>query len=279
MRSSITKKMGWIAVLLAAGGLSACGNVSHKVAADGSGADQLMWPAADAVTPMHRGGSFPDVAELRLIQAGMNKQQIMPLIGAPHFSEGVWAVREWNYLFNFRKDGSNDVMQCQYKILFDKDKLARSFYWQPAACASVLAQDEVVKPEPVAAAQRTFTLMADALFAFDKSDAANILPGGMTQLEALAERIVAAGEEITAIRITGHTDRLGDDAYNQTLSERRAETVRHVLEGKGVAGGRMFAAGRGETEPVKQCGEQPRAALIACLTPNRRVDITVDGNL
>ncbi|HEY0197850.1 MAG TPA: outer membrane protein assembly factor BamE, partial [Rhodanobacter sp.] len=115
MDISLKKSIGLTAVLLVAGMLGACGNISHKVAADGSGAGQLVWPTADSVTPIHKGGTFPDVADLRLITPGMNKQQIMQLIGAPHFSEGIWGVREWNYLFNFRKPGSDEVTQCQYK--------------------------------------------------------------------------------------------------------------------------------------------------------------------
>ncbi len=50
--------------------------------------------------------------------------------------------------------------------------------------------------------------------------------------------------------VVGHTDSSGSDAYNQKLSERRAETVSAYLQGKGVAVGRLAASGAGESEPI-----------------------------
>ena len=85
---------------------------------------------------MHKGGTFPNPANLRQVHEGLNKGQVSDLIGFPHFSEGAWGVREWNYVFNLRKpDGG--IQLCQYKVLFDDDKLARSFYWKPQACADL----------------------------------------------------------------------------------------------------------------------------------------------
>ena len=112
MRISLARSIGITAMLLVAAALGACGNISHKVAADGGSAGQLVWPSPDKVTPMHKQGTFPELSDLRLIKSGMNKGQIMQLIGPPHFSEGVWGVREWNYLFNFRTPGSEEVAQC-----------------------------------------------------------------------------------------------------------------------------------------------------------------------
>jgi OOP family OmpA-OmpF porin len=264
----------YFGALVLAASLAACGNVSRHVAADGNSAGQLVWPSADSTTPMHKGGTFPNVSDLRLVKAGMNKPQIMQLIGAPHFSEGVWGVREWNYLFNFRKHGSDEVTQCQYKVLFDEHKLARSFYWQPESCASVLDEP---KPDVVADKEQTFTLLSDALFVFDKSDVAHIRPGGMEQLELLAKKIEDRHGDVGHIHVVGYTDRLGSDAYNQTLSEKRANTVMQVLQDKGVAAETMNAEGRGEADPVKSCDDQARAALIACLAPNRRVEVRVEG--
>jgi outer membrane protein OmpA-like peptidoglycan-associated protein len=275
MRNMFLKYFSAGILLLAFGGLAACGNVSHKVAADGSSAGQLVWPSPDSVTPMHKGGTFPNVSDLRLIKAGMNKQQIMQLVGAPHFSEGVWGVREWNYLFNFRTEGSDTIKQCQYKILFDEHKLARSFYWQPASCADRLSRH---KPEhAMKEKEDVFTLSSDALFGFDKYASSDIKSGGKEQLAALAKKIVAADGAIRSIRIVGYTDRLGGDVYNDSLSERRANTVMHYLVTQGVPDGKISAEGHGKSDPVKQCDEQERAALIACLAPNRRVEVRVEG--
>ena len=50
--------------------------------------------------------------------------------------------------------------------------------------------------------------------------------------------------------IAGHTDSLGDGGYNQSLSEERARVVRDYLVVRGVAAGRLTAAGYGESDPI-----------------------------
>ncbi|WP_274572001.1 OmpA family protein [Neisseria leonii] len=118
---------------------------------------------------------------------------------------------------------------------------------------------------------------ADALFAFDKSGSSDMLPEGYAKLDRFAED-VKRFERINAIRIIGHTDRKGSDAYNDALSMRRAETVRRYLVSRGVPVGIMSAQGLGKRYPVKECAATlPREQEIACLQPNRRVEIEVDG--
>ena len=53
----------------------------------------------------------------------------------PHFAEGMYGVREWDYTFNFRTGQGNAFTTCQFKVIFDKDAVAQTFHWQPAACA------------------------------------------------------------------------------------------------------------------------------------------------
>lgn len=252
--------------------LAGCGNVSRNVAKDGSSASELVWPAPDSVTPMHKGGTFPNLANLRQVRAGLNKPQISELIGYPHFSEGLWGVREWNYLFNFRKQGSDEVTVCQYKVLFDENSVARSFYWKPEACASLLNEPSPAAP-PVEKAQQRVALSADALFAFGKAD---ITPEGTRVLTGLAASLLERRDQIGSIRVTGYTDRLGTPVNNRYLSERRARAVMDVLVEHGVPGSKIRTEGLGESDPVKDCPEGPRAQLVACLAPNRRVEIKVD---
>jgi outer membrane protein OmpA-like peptidoglycan-associated protein len=263
--------IAWLAL-----GLSACGNVSRNVAKNGSNAQELVWPKVDDVTPMHRGGTFPEIDHLRALHAGLNKQQISQLIGWPHFEEGVWGVREWNYVFNFR-DADDHVTVCQYKILFDHDKLARSFYWKPEDCARFVNPPPPPAPAPAAKEEKQeTTLSTDALFAFDRYSLKDITDGGRAQLDALASHLLDEKDRIAHIGVAGYTDRLGSDEYNQVLSQRRADTVAQYLVSKGVPQDAISAEGHGKAEPVVQCADQARGKLIACLAPNRRVVVRVD---
>lgn len=73
----------------------------------------------------------------------------------------------------------------------------------------------------------------------------------------------------TRIEVTGHTDSKGTDAYNQTLSQNRANAVAGYLGGRGVASSRMVVSGAGETRPVASNDTESGRAQ------NRRVEITL----
>ncbi|KAF1706952.1 OmpA family protein [Pseudoxanthomonas sacheonensis] len=258
-------------LLLTAGAalaLSACGtrHVSRDISPQGV-AGEVIFP--DPARIVLKGGTFPNLGDLRLVGPGMTKDQLYQLLGRPHFHEGYVGVREWDYLFHFRKDGK--IITCQYKVVYDKDYIAQTFHWAPASCADLLAEAPPAVAEPVK--ERTFKLSADALFEFAKYGAEDILPRGREELAAIAKQLKDADEE--SIRIVGHTDRIGSDASNQLLSQRRAQTVREFLVDRGVTASAITAEGRGESEPVKDCEDQARDALIACLALNRRVEIQV----
>lgn len=262
------------ALLAAVGGLSGC-NVSHDIARNGSGAGTLLWPSPNSTSPLNKDGTWPALATLRRIAPGMNKHQLISLIGSPQFNEGFWGVREWDYLFHLRQpDGKVEV--CQYKVLFDHHYLARSFWWKPASCADLLKPPP--KPKPVVAkAVQVFTLSADALFGFNRWSIADIRSGGRTQLDDLAHKILQHRDAISSISVLGYTDRLGSDAYNDTLSQQRADAVMAYLTDQGVPADLMTAKGLGKSDPVTTgCTDMARAALIACLAPDRRVTVQVD---
>jgi outer membrane protein OmpA-like peptidoglycan-associated protein len=69
------------------------------------------------------------------------------------------------------------------------------------------------------------------------------------------------------VEVQGHTDNVGGDAYNQTLSEARARAVMDWLVKHGVAAGRLTAKGYGKTRPVADNGSDEGRAK------NRRVEI------
>jgi outer membrane protein OmpA-like peptidoglycan-associated protein len=85
-------------------------------------------------------------------------------------------------------------------------------------------------------------------------------------------------KEINSIRILGYTDILGSNEYNQKLSKDRAELIKEYFTYHGVNNGVITAIGKGPENPIVQCGSNlARTELIACLAPNRRVVIEVDG--
>jgi OOP family OmpA-OmpF porin len=129
-------------------------------------------------------------------------------------------------------------------------------------------------PAPKRAPQ-SVTFSADTLFAFDKSV---LKPEGRTTLDDFARQLGGAQYEV--VFVTGHTDRFGSNEYNQKLSERRANAVKDYLAGKDVPANRMNASGKGETQPVTQAGDcqgAKSAKVIACLQPDRRVHVEVNG--
>jgi outer membrane protein OmpA-like peptidoglycan-associated protein len=267
-------------LLLAAFALTACGNVSRNVHKDGQSADSINWPALGDTTPMHKDGTFPNLDNLARVHAGLNKQQISDLIGYPHFSEGVWGVREWNYVFHFREPvQSNQVVTCQFKVLFDTDKLAQRFYWMPEECSRFQQPARAPAPPPAvvapAVSTERFTLGSDALFAFDRAGASDMSAEGRAKLDKLAQGIQQHAGQVQSVRVVGYTDRLGSDAYNDDLSQRRADTVKSYLVSRGVSSSVIQADGRGKRNPVAECVQAERGALIACLAANRRVEVLV----
>ena len=91
-----------------------------------------------------------------------------------------------------------------------------------------------------------------------------------------------AGSRFDVVNVEGHTDRLGTTAYNERLSTRRADAVKTYLVGSGrIDAAKVAAVGKGESMPVTKpddCkGKSPTPKLIACLQPDRRVDIEVVG--
>jgi OOP family OmpA-OmpF porin len=136
--------------------------------------------------------------------------------------------------------------------------------------ASAPVPAPVPAPEPVKCEPKvqTINISADTLFAFDKAKLVDT-----TQIDNEVVAKMKDNQIFASVRINGHTDRLGSDAYNQKLSEKRANAVRDYIISQGIDGGRLVAVGHGETTPLVECNNKGRKALIQCLAPNRRVEI------
>ena len=130
-------------------------------------------------------------------------------------------------------------------------------------------------PASVSTSQKV-SFSGDALFAFDKSV---LKPEGKTMLDGLVTQL--NGATYDTVLVTGHTDHFGSEKYNQKLSERRAASVKDYLVSKNIQASRIDAEGKGETQPMTKPGEcrgAKSAKVIACLQPDRRVDVEMKGS-
>lgn len=150
---------------------------------------------------------------------------------------------------------------------------------KPAAAPKKEAPKPPLQPKqeaPPKLLPQKINFSADALFDFDK---AALKPAGKAMLDELTRLLQGANYEV--ILAIGHTDRIGSAAYNQKLSVRRAEAVKKYLTEKGIPPNRVYADGKGKTQPLTKPSDcksrQSRRLLIACLQPDRRVDIEVTG--
>jgi OmpA-OmpF porin, OOP family len=158
----------------------------------------------------------------------------------------------------------------------------RDAFWTPATanakCDGALVAQAPTPPAPAAPvapaiSSQKVTYQADALFDFDK---AILKPAGKEQLNELAGKLQGMNLEVAVA--TGYTDKIGSDKYNDRLSLRRAQAVKAYLVSKGVPANKIYTEGKGKRNPVKtDCNQKNRKALIACLAPNRRVEVEIVG--
>ena len=172
-------------------------------------------------------------------------------------------------------EGSNLPAGC----FCDKDLMPKEVCEPPVAPAAEAPAAEAPKPavSAVKPAAEKVTIAADALFDFDK---ATLRDEGKTKLTDFAAKAKELAIEV--IIAVGHTDRIGSDKYNQSLSERRAASVKEFLVGQGIDTNRVYTEGKGKTQPVSKCtglGKEngKNKKLVECLQADRRVEIEVIG--
>ncbi|WLH89017.1 OmpA family protein [Pseudomonas sp. FP453] len=121
-------------------------------------------------------------------------------------------------------------------------------------------------PEPEAPVAQVVRVELDVKFDFDK---AVVKPNSYGDVKNLADFMKQY--PATNVEVAGHTDSVGPDAYNQKLSQRRADAVKQVLVKDGVAANRVTSVGYGESRPVADNATEAGRAV------NRRVEASVEA--
>ena len=125
--------------------------------------------------------------------------------------------------------------------------------------------------ESPAAAAPTLVRLSDKRNVMFEFNSAVLTPDAQQELDKVLG-MIREFDQIDGIEIVGHTDSSGPDSYNQTLSERRAASVKQLLESRGVGSSAVSVRGEGESNPVSDNGTRDGRAR------NRRVDILISGN-
>jgi outer membrane protein OmpA-like peptidoglycan-associated protein len=182
------------------------------------------------------------------------------------------------------KQTISDVLEICKRIVDTDLQMQVAYYAKilpPNAAPPIAAQSNVTidrysallppqpPPPPPPARFEKVTLSASNLFSFGSANLTLPQP----KLDEVAAAL-KADPSITDVHITGYTDRLGSAEYNQKLSQRRANAVRDYLISRGIDSSRLKAYGKGDRDPVvTDCHQKKRSEQIACLAPNRRVEI------
>lgn len=200
-------------------------------------------------------------------------------IGVQAVLSDQWALqldfrREHGYLksneFNIDRNGNN-YLSLGISYSFGRTPtVAVAKAVPPPEPAPVVVAAVTPPPPPPAPAPRfeKVVLSSTELFGFDESH----LHMPQTKLDDIATAL-NKNTQVNHVVITGYTDRIGSDKYNQKLSERRAAAVKDYLVSKGVSADRLFPQGKGKADPVVTCTEKHLKKLIVCLEPNRRVEV------
>ena len=144
---------------------------------------------------------------------------------------------------------TNAIAECDAEIVAARDKV------------EVAAAEIVLNP---------VRLEADTLFEFDSDE---LTADGTRLLDDLVGNLTATGLQEQKIRITGYADRIGREAYNLGLSQRRAVAVRDYLVSKGVSPDYVETQGLGTANPLVACEGESGTSLVECLAPNRRTEV------
>lgn len=161
------------------------------------------------------------------------------------------------------RDGSGHCVRTPYWKRSDANAECDPGLMAKKSAPVPMAALETPKQKPQL---KSITLGADAYFEFDK---ASLSHSGKEKLHKIVARVKGDVKD-ARIHITGYTDRIGPQTYNEKLSLRRAEAVKAYLVSQGIPAAYITVKGAGSSSPVVACTGKRGHALISCLAPNRR---------
>lgn len=193
------------------------------------------------------------------------------------FASGAFAQQALGYAISSNgevvRSGSGDCVRTSAGT--PGSNIAASIACDPAIIGSFVPiqaepterAEAVPAPAPTEPMRR-ISLDTDTTFGFDSDQLSD---QGRERLNEIVE--ASKQTENMRVTITGHTDRIGPEDYNEDLSRRRAEAVKEYLVSEGLPDESITLAAVGESNPVVQCEGMAGNALIECLEPNRRSEV------
>jgi OmpA-OmpF porin, OOP family len=191
-------------------------------------------------------------------------------------------AERYNMIDAFGSNGNAELYSVGLVYNFGAQATVRAPAPAPVAAAPRATPPPAATPAPAPAPAPAPTptrvsVSADSLFGFNSSV---VSQAGIAELDKLVADL--RGVDFTVIMVVGHTDRIGSQASNQRLSLARANAVRdYLVRSPNISAAQVTTRGVGSSEPVTtmaQCPDtMPRAQLITCIAPDRRVEVEVTG--
>lgn len=204
------------------------------------------------------------------IRIGDSQKDINSWLGTPYSVKRIENGSVWDYNVSIPRS-YDSFLGCQYRMEFDSEGILQKVDWRKSVC-DLLYRQYVAKSGEIEPRMEVYSFTSDVLFPFNEY---RLKLSGQKMLDDFVDELLARYKD-PIITVTGHTDRIGPEETNQTLSELRAREVGKRFLEKGHDDYNLLIKGVGEHKPIVECADDKRDdELIDCLEPNRRVEIEI----